>query len=416
MIKVTIAKRWHSYLPYSIEEIEPNDVLPLLDDVLTMTEADLQLKLVDYLTELGYTPTFVNNGSESYIYALGKEPWLLVAHTDTVLPTPPQLFIQNELFGDNLFLLSGKGGLGADDRAGVAAMIIYLAAGLRPSIFLPSGEERGGLGSKAFIKNDMNVFADKINFMIQFDRQSSHDAVQYTDTNQSLMNIFTQEYFKTAIGSYTDISDLMPAFGVSGLNLSIGYDKQHTAGETLDVFAFLSCVKAAYKTLTTMNYDIKHVYVQRVIDLTTKVPYETVDLFDNSYRYDTSSWGSYKPTPVKSYSKSLDTCDLCMTESKEVVNTSEGDICTVCFHEPSNKIKDYIIGFCPDCDLHVKPNMISFGDLSSGISLSYFPSIQSFTLACPDCQGMLIGIDYNAKVTDKLTLEEFLKLQGVNVL
>jgi hypothetical protein len=410
-------------LTKSIEDLLPVDVLPLLNEVLTTTEADLQIKLVDFLTSLGYEPTFVNQGSESYIYAVGKEPWLLVAHTDTVLPTPPQLFVQNELFGDNLFLLSGKGGLGADDRAGVAAMIIYLAAGLRPSIFLPSGEERGGLGSKAFIKNDMNVFADKINFMIQFDRQSTKDAVQYTDTNQSLMNIFIERHFVTAIGSYTDISDLMPALGVSGLNLSIGYDKQHTASETLDVISFLICIQAAYKTLTTMNVDVKHIYVKRVLDLATKTPYETVSLFDEAYKYDskysdsyTSSWNSYKPTTsTKSYVSTSSICDLCLTDTKDVFTTSEGDICRTCFHEPSNKIKDYIIGFCPDCDLHIKPSMVAYGDMPSGLSLAYYPSIQSFSLACPDCQGMLLDVDYNAKVTDTLTLEEFLKLQGVNL-
>jgi hypothetical protein len=404
MIKLTIAERWRSNLHLGIEEIEPHHILPLLHDVLTMTEADLQLKLVDYLTELGYTPTFVNNGSESYIYALGKEPWLLVAHTDTVMPTPTQLFVQNELFGDNLFLLSGKGGLGADDRAGVAAMILYLASGLRPSIFLPSGEEKGGLGTKAFIKNDMNVFVDKINFMIQFDRQSSHDAVQYTDTNQSLMNIFTKEYFKTAIGSYTDISDLMPAFGISALNLSIGYDHQHTAVETLDVFAFLSCLKAAYQVLTTMDLSLKHTYVKAA---PVVIDYDTP-------RYSSFDWSSYSYTTTSTKSKTsspIYECDLCEAPSEDLINVTDVSVCKNCLHEPSNNLINSIYGYCPTCDQH---HLLDLHSIFGKIVLVASATDLDFSVACPDCCDALFEVNFDVKVTPTVTLREFIasRLKG----
>lgn len=406
MIKISITERWRSFLRNRIEDIEAHHILLFLHDVLTLTEADLQLKLFEYLTELGYNPTFVNNGSESYIYALGKEPWLLVAHTDTVLPTPSQLFIKNELLGDNLFLLSGKGGLGADDRAGVAAMILYLAAGLRPSIFLPSGEEKGGLGTKAFIKNDMNVFADKINFMIQFDRQGTNDAVQYTDTNQTLMNIFTQEYFKKTFGSYTDISDLMPAYFISGLNLSIGYDKQHTSEETLDVHAFLCSIKAAYKTLTTMDLSIKHYYVQYVTPVIEPKPFTEYD-----YRY-TNSWStsSYSPSTKTASSYKAD-CEICQATVQETFYVDDIDVCKECLYEPSNGLVENIYGFCPFCDSYHTPNL---ANLFGKVALVVTQNDDSFSVACPECLEPLTELNLNVKVSNTMTLREFIlsKLKG----
>ncbi len=395
----------------SIDSLESTDVITLLRRLLLTPESQLQTLLVEFLNDFGYEPKFINNGSESYIYALGKQPFLMVAHTDTVLDTPKQLLVKTNI--EQLFetwhpaetvILSGDTSLGADDRAGIAALLIYLAFGLRPSIFLPSGEEKGGLGTKAFIKNDMNVFVDKINFMIQFDRQSTHDCVQYTDTNQSLMNIFTQKYFKPAIGSYTDISDLMPAYGISGLNLSIGYDKQHTIDETLDVQAFLSSIKSAYQVLTTMDLSLKHTYVKAA---PVVIDYDTP-------RYSSLDWSSYSYTTTSTKSKTsspIYECDLCEAPSEDLINVTDVSVCKNCLHEPSNNLINSIYGYCPTCDQH---HLLDLHSIFGKIVLVASATDSDFSVACPDCCDALFEVNFDVKVTPTVTLREFIasRLKG----
>ena len=44
-------------------------------------------------------------------------------------------------------------GLGADDRAGIFAIIQIIADGYRPSIILTTDEERGGLARRHLLRN-----------------------------------------------------------------------------------------------------------------------------------------------------------------------------------------------------------------------------------------------------------------------
>jgi len=401
-----------SFAESLIDLLDIDDVTPLLEYVLMCNESDLQLFMIDVLTYFEYQIKFVNNGSESYICGVGKQPFLMVAHTDTVKPTPNKLLVtmstnqyNNYSYYDPApFLLSGKGGLGADDRAGIVAIILYLFAGLRPHIFLPSGEESGGLGTKAFIKNDLNVFADKINFMVQFDRQGSTDAVQYSDSNTSLIDIFTQEYFKKAIGSYTDISDLMPAYGISGVNLSIGYDKQHTTDETLDVSTFLSCIKSAYKTLTTMDLNVKHVYVKTVLPVLETKPFSDYD-----YRY--QNWGSSFTPSSKTTYFTKEECELCNAVVDEVYPVDDIEVCKDCLHEPSNGLIENIYGFCASCCTYHTPNL---ANLFGKLALVVTQNDTAFSVACPECLEPLTEVNLDVKVSKSQTLKEFLlsKLKG----
>lgn len=50
-------------------------------------------------------------------------------------------------------------GLGADDRAGIFAIIQIIKSGLRPHIILTTDEEVGGVGADLLSKNG-NPFAD----------------------------------------------------------------------------------------------------------------------------------------------------------------------------------------------------------------------------------------------------------------
>ena len=81
--------------------------------------------------------------TQDFVYATGDIPILLVSHLDTVLYEPPKTLYTTK----DRNVIMGKKGLGADDRAGVFAILKILKAGLRPSVLLTTGEEIGGLGA-----------------------------------------------------------------------------------------------------------------------------------------------------------------------------------------------------------------------------------------------------------------------------
>ena len=85
----------------------------MLEKLLRCGEKKVR-KIIQRELELnGYEPII----DPDFIYAEGTVPVLLVAHYDTVLKNPP-----SNIINDN-GVLSAKNGLGADDRAGVYAIL-----------------------------------------------------------------------------------------------------------------------------------------------------------------------------------------------------------------------------------------------------------------------------------------------------
>lgn len=394
--------------------------LKYLTKLLLMQEADVQSYLMTKLLDYGYQPVLsTSEGNARYIYAVGKQPFLMVAHTDTVLATPTKLIISTNYVEESTELdpsslaLSGNTSLGADDRSGIAAILYYLDLGLRPYLLFPSGEESGGLGTNEFIKTDLSIFTGQVNFMIQFDRQGTNDAVQYSDSNDTLMKVFESTgFFKKAEGSFTDISLLMPVLGVSGLNLSIGYSGQHTANEKIDVNSFDSSIQEAYKILTTMDLNVKHQYLKRV--LAPLEPYKgssNTSLYYGEYDYK-SSWGTGYTYNTKKKSTYKSTCNYCMGDFDECYQLSDGmDVCKECFNEPSNNLKQNCYGFCSGCETHAILNPTSLFE-----NLHFVLSFNTGTLelGCPECLEPLEDVNLDVMVDNKTSLRDFIaaKMKG----
>ena len=72
-------------------------------------------------------------------------------------------------------------GLGADDRAGVFAIIQIIKKGLRPHIIFTTDEESGAWGATALSKEQC-PFED-LRYVIELDRRGSNDCVFYDCEN-----------------------------------------------------------------------------------------------------------------------------------------------------------------------------------------------------------------------------------------
>jgi hypothetical protein len=162
-----------------------------------------------------------------WCYAPGASPLLLVAHTDTVHRAPPSVLYHDPKES----VVWAPEGLGADDRAGVYAIAAVLGAGLRPHVLLTDGEEIGGRGASAAAAD---LPPPPVHYMVQLDRAGASDAVYYQhQPRRAERRYFARRGFQRAYGTYTDIVELMPAWQIAGVNLSVGYYLQHSKAEHL---------------------------------------------------------------------------------------------------------------------------------------------------------------------------------------
>lgn len=195
-------------------------------------------------------------GLTSFVYIPGtrENRVLLVAHADTVWddnyrkngkPEDIEIVFEKGVYRNRY------GGFGADDRAGCA--IVWLLKDLGHSILITSGEEHGQVGSR-FLMEECPDIADEINyehqFIVQFDRSGGSDYKCYDVGTDEFRNyIENQTGFKEPDRlRTTDIRVLCR--DICGVNLSIGYYKEHTDEAYLVLDEWLNTLKLARKWLS----------------------------------------------------------------------------------------------------------------------------------------------------------------------
>lgn len=196
--------------------------------IFKLTSLQLLQHLKDTLINYGYSV----EQNELYLFCSIKSclPVLLNAHVDTVHQHNPKTIYHDK----HHQVLWSPEGLGADDRAGVIGILNLLHRGYRPLVLFTDGEESGGLGAYALLQHYPELTKhNKFKFIITLDRMGSNDAVYYNCANKRFKDYITQFGFKTATGSFSDISILCPEWNIAGVNLSIGYYNQHTLQEYL---------------------------------------------------------------------------------------------------------------------------------------------------------------------------------------
>lgn len=198
--------------------------------------------------------------TKEYICAEGNIPIALVAHMDTVFPRPA-----TEVFYDRQKnVIWSPEGLGADDRAGIFSIIQILKRGLRPHIILTTDEEKGALGAEKLAIIDC-PFAE-LCYVIQLDRRGADDCVFYSCDNEEFTQYIENFGFVEAIGSFSDISVICPAWKIAGVNLSVGYRDEHSVSEILFVGQMLNTIDKVIKMLQEKDIP-KFEYIPAAYDM-----------------------------------------------------------------------------------------------------------------------------------------------------
>lgn len=221
-------------------------------------------------------------------------------------------------------------GMGADDRAGLYAIVQILKTNLRPHIIITTGEERGGIGANK-IAAHYPMFPDELKFMVQLDRRGSNDSVYYDCGNDDFEKFINNFGFETAWGTFTDISILAPRWGVAAVNLSIGYEDEHNPIERLYVGAMYSTIE---KTIKIIEY---------VRDNPEMKPFEYIDAYPSLYFKNSKNgyyynWDFDEDEDYWNIPKNKTICGFC---GKIVDKTN---VLHVCLNKP-----DSVLELCDDC-------------------------------------------------------------------
>lgn len=223
----------------------------IMENLFSLTEEQLKITVGKFLK------TKYENvvETEDYVYAIGDIPVALVAHLDTVWETPPK-----ELFYDaQKGVIFTPGGMGADDRAGVYAIIQIIRSGLRPHVIFTTAEESGCIGAGFLSRIDCPF--ENLNFLIELDRRGECDCVFYDCENQAFTDYISKFGFIESYGTFSDICELCPSWGVAGVNLSVGYKNEHTSSEILYTNPLLATIEKVKNILkdTSITEPFKYI-------------------------------------------------------------------------------------------------------------------------------------------------------------
>ena len=132
--------------------------------------------------------------------------------------------------------MSSPQGIGGDDRCGCYALVkVYKQSTVKPWLLFTCEEEIGGIGAQAFCdchaRGLLPAELDALKFIVEIDRRGSNDAVFYDCDNPEFEEYVTSKGFKTAFGSFSDISVIAPVLDVAAVNLSAGYYNAHRLNE-----------------------------------------------------------------------------------------------------------------------------------------------------------------------------------------
>jgi len=225
------------------------DQIKLFKQICKYTTEELKIFLNNFLSK------FYNNiiRTKDYIIAEGDIPIALCAHMDTVA-----LYQLTKIFYDaEEQVMWSPDLLGADDRAGVFAILLLIAHGYKPTVIFTDEEEVGGIGAKALVTRYPKFPFGKIKCIIELDRTGSKDAVFYLCDNRKFESYINSYGFKTNVGSFSDISVIAPKWDCAAVNLSVGYYNEHSEAEYLnfnELFGTIEKVKKILDDASGMPY------------------------------------------------------------------------------------------------------------------------------------------------------------------
>jgi hypothetical protein len=202
----------------------------VMKNLLQLPTNEVIPKCMQSLTKL-YHVDDIAYDTDNFVFYRSKSPILLQAHVDTVRDEKKEL----KIFGNKILYANGI--LGADDRAGIYAILKIVeqckVLGVLPNVLLTNYEETGGKGMSAFCKKVKAKELKHINLCIALDRQGVGEYVTYNDLPAEVDNYMQWFGFIESEGTFSDCQIFCKKFKIPSVNVSVGYHHQHTVSECL---------------------------------------------------------------------------------------------------------------------------------------------------------------------------------------
>lgn len=285
--------------------------------IAKMNQNTLLKSMKNFLSK--YYPREKINATPKYILCEGTSPIMLVAHLDTVFKVPP-----DKIYYDRQqHVMWSPQGLGADDRAGVFAIMKIIQNGYRPHVCFTTDEEVGGIGAQTLVNRHKTAPFD-IKYIVQLDRQGVCDCVFYSCENFDFQSFIEKYGFLTEWGTFSDISTICPTWKIAGVNLSVGYFNEHNKIETLHTDALYSTIKKVKQMIIDIEKAPTFEYIALPYD-------EYLTKLYNYYSFPTDDEGAYYfNNYYKVYSCQCSNCnkhfpaeDVILVKSKDKTNISK---------------------------------------------------------------------------------------------
>ena len=307
-----------------------------LSQLFGLSQTQIREFLASHLKKKGYTQIYM---TKDYLYAVGDMPIALVAHMDVIYTGREEVQV---FYDPRHNVLWSPQGLGADDRAGIYAILKILQRGFKPTLIFTTEEETGGVGARKFIQ-DYPQPLTKLKYIVELDRQGSSDCVFYDCNNENFTEYIQSFGFVRNWGTYTDICEICPKWKIAGVNLSIGYLQEHSLGEHLRV----SWMNITIKKLIKLLEDVQNAEFYSYI-YSNRYNYTTVNK-----DYDTTGT-LYQCSKCKRYFDEADTISIIYadkTEHRHCLDCLDGGIewCDLCdtMYIKEKDSKEHNI--CPRC-------------------------------------------------------------------
>ena len=204
-------------------------------------------------------PNHYSDGLYLYVHKDNNLP-CLVAHIDTVHKQKPS---KKDIVQNGDVLSNTKGGLGADDRAGVYALLQL--KDLPYNLLFTNYEETGGIGVKQAIHDLPDLLSANTCF-IEIDRKGTGHYVDYVGVEKDFLSLFETRGLINEFGLYSDIYDLSSELSIASINLACGYYDQHTPMESLNLKELQTVIdflkdETLIKDLSARQYKIEPMQV-----------------------------------------------------------------------------------------------------------------------------------------------------------
>jgi hypothetical protein len=229
-----------------------------LIDILSIRrehDSDGELLFVtEYLMPMKPTPMYDDKGNVvAYVVdnSKGKSTIMWSCHIDTMhknnTKNPDQLY--QEVWVDEqgiAFVTDKEDCLGADDGAGIWLMLEMIKADVAGTYVFHRGEEKGCWGSSRMALHHKEWLAN-FTHAIAFDRRANHSVITHQSGARAcsdllgnrLCQLFGMDHELDPTGVYTDTAEYVEIIPEC-VNVSSGYNSEHSHRETLDTKYILS--------------------------------------------------------------------------------------------------------------------------------------------------------------------------------